>query len=901
MNTLLERIADLEALAEPDAIADERRGRALAKELTTALRQVANDDDAAYLLQRGALLLAAGLDSPDLRQIGALVAALPKELSEQLASDLLGFRHLAEIWVEDCAELPALVCPTRPVQESVQIYLRQLRLLQRAADGARRLAEFAPQLAALAGQLADGETQARQVLRTTPVRSRLWTLRNEGSRLGFADLIPSLSEMLVAGVERSVAAPGIFSDNPQIAAAERLADQNAEFVRNLSWAAAHGKLADEDLALFKRLVSTSPFRWGGSHRDSLHHDGFPALAYLDKVHGRWSAPPGFCLPPPALEPTVLLGAPDANRRHALPPPGPTVEQKSDLPAGVAAETLFVARAHLELLGLDLRVYGDDLGLWCFASRNGEARKARCAFSKLEATGWHSQIPLLQTGPLSGFPKRRFRPGPLRPLLTETEYPSLDRACAARAFVITIGESCLRNLLGWDLRESAARLHAMARQSGVADGNQLVELLSRDDALVLPWVAASAAAGKAPSARGLPTLAHVVEAIDAFAAEEIGAEVATVEELGDDLAPVDGDEFVLIPTQTATSLLAMQIVRRRLMAKFPHSAFRVTPCGALRQRADLEQARFDLPEEPLAAVYGIADEEVGRLLVDEAADPVLVISGGAKWESEAMLALGAERRLPVAYKFQFGSKPVVFRWDWMPVDGERHTLMPAVSGSVNSGYLVMSVGISLLNAYTIAIGDRTPSADDLFRWAKAQPGARSALCAELTGFEAWRRTRAGDAAVDVALIRTRSGAEGDHAPGSVCGEAVRLLLEDQGARVHSHEQWDILDFTQLRTAEPAEQMTRLHRELVLPIAQCLDEISRTAEVPDVLASGGQKLAASLLHLAARARGCRVYLAPEAEAGVAPVLWPVGSQAVREGLERAFVVDPTDYIRIPSGRV
>jgi CRISPR/Cas system-associated protein Csm6 len=902
MDMLAEHIDEIEALAEPGAAAERERLRELAASLAGALEQEVLERDAAYAVLRAALLLAPELASRDLNQslrsIAAHVDRVPREIAEELATDISAFRHLAAQWEEDCKGLPEPLCPAQPVLESIEAYLHDLYSLRRTAEGGRCLIKHSPNGQWLAERLAKAEQEAAELLRTTPVRRRLWAVLPEARRLGLGELVPPLREVLMKPQEsqspttRGFPAWKLYTDSsgdPAIEAAERVADHERRFPRNLMWAAAHGRLVEEDVALVKRLVSHNPARWAEAYRHALHHDGFPALAYLEKVDGAWTAPPLLRLPPEAVRSQLRLGPPETPQR-ALPPPGELEVRRADLPANIEAESLFVASARVEIAGIDVRVYGDERGLWCLAARNGNGGKARCAYTKEDATGWHAQIPLLQTGPQGGFPALRFRPGPLRSVLTDPDFPLVDRACSRRAYVITIGESSLRNLLGWELREVAARFHAIVPQSEVRDGRELVRLLFRDDALSVPWIAAVPTAERGPRQRGLRTLGEVARSITELPAQEISAEVATVEELSGDLAPVDGDEFVLIPTRTGTSILAAQIVRRRLAAKFPHSRIRVSACDAMKQRRDLSETRSELPEEPLDAAYHGADAEVARLLVDEAADPVLVVSGGAKWESEAMLDLGADRRLPVAYRFESG-RPVVFRWDRMPAEEGRKREEPLSMEEASSRYLVLTVGISLL----LKSRKREPSADELLDWAKKQDRALYTLCAELTGFEAWRKSRGVKGPLEVALIRTRPAKQETYAPGQVCAAVVRRLLEEQGVRVHAADAWDILDFSDIKRAPPEQQMVQLERELRRPIAQCLDEVIRAAEMPDVLASGGQKLAASVLHLAGRVRGCRVYLAPEAEEGQQPVLWRVWAPGTRPELKRGDVLD-AEYLRV-----
>jgi hypothetical protein len=852
----------------------------------------------ADVVRLGLALAAGAADDETVAGVRATLEDIGGGLDPTERADLIGwilgaaaaFVHAPQVWAHEHPGGEGDLLRLAPVESRARAFLEQLYVATRLHAAAARLGVdwLAPLLAGLAAAVDSGHA----ALRDSPLSLRLWPMRRQAERFGLADAVPALANAVCA-----VAGPGpaaLPAPRAQERAFEllRRRDPRDPLVREIASAAVHGDLAPGDLALLRRLVADEPQPWAIAHRDAFRKDGFRAHVCLERIEDSardWRAPAIFQADAADIAPAAVL---PETQRFLLPPPAAVPSQATGrtgepdaLPVEIRRLALAVRR--IPLAGAEIALFGDGDGFWLRARAAGQTWKVRCDSGVTSATGWHAQFPIVhardqqsETVPTRELlPLRAFRPGPLRPLLAAAG-ANVDRACSPRAYVVSVGESILRNLLGLDFKGSVQRaVEEAALRAGLRSGARLLESLQARDALAAEWIGALPLSDRAGALAGGPAVRDLLGGLDRLAVEQLGsgddgllgAEVDALMSAGRGWRPVAGDRVLLIATATCSGILAARIVQAWLRAHVPAVRTRVAPCTAMRQPETLGSGRFELPEEPIVETYGLVDGWLGRLLTRHAADVLLVVSGGVKWQMLPLAEAAAARRVPILYKATRGA-PIIFRWDLF----RPGAMVAAPRDSARAGRLAVTVGVSLLRNYrrdhARAAERRQVSADELSRWASQRgPGGS----AELTGFDAWRRRYGpptGAGPVEVALIRSRSSAAA-YDEGQVCAGALAGLLERAGARVAVEPSWDVPDLNEWRMEEDA---AHLKAALLEPVARCLDA---GTERTDVLISGGQKLTCAMTSLIARGRGCRSFFAPEGDAGGEPRIW-----LVREGRGR-----------------
>jgi hypothetical protein len=703
---------------------------------------------------------------------------------------------------------------------------------------------------------------------------RLWAHGDLVERHGLQARVPTLSE-LAGGDGEAAGFDRVISRLSSLRGA-RWAEDLVDTISRVAWA---GRLRREDLDAVRGAIAVSPGRWCVAHRRVV--PTFGGLLPVDPSHA-------------------------ASAVRAA---------RASVPIGCLQTTL---------TGGAIDVLWDERGPWCRHVGTGPPVAARIEPPDAEPSGWFADLtlPLLDRPPPEG---RRsvHRLGPLRHAMSRARV-NADRAYAPRAYVVTLGESALRNLLGWEIRTCATRLHEAALAAGHEDPGGLIEALA-DDALALEWVRALP---RTPGSRGAGVLSDarcLGDAMDHVAQLDpagVSGELATLLALEGDLRPVDGDMFVLVATETCTSRLASHIVAEVLRRRFPASA----ACGAITAlscRALVERERLDvrghaahrIPEgDVVGATAKIIDRAVAELLSRSGADPVLAVVGGTRWETGPMLQVACRRRVACAYKADdrpgHAAAAIVLRFDqWPPAEWQERdarvrlaaptaalagapslehtrtgaTATPDATCGDARRWLVMTVGTSISLAYRRghpldAGTDAPPGEDAMVAWVEAT-AARDAewwrVSAELTGFEAWRRhvlDLEGSVPLGVALIRSRGQAPSPSDVGQVCGRVVARVLETRGVAVRVSDAWDVLDLGVLARGTADAEMTRvLLHDVMSPLARGLDDMIGHCGRIDVLAQAGQKLVGAMLQLGGIGRpAARVYLAPEPEPDAPPRL-------------------------------
>ncbi len=564
--------------------------------------------------------------------------------------------------------------------------------------------------------------------------------------------------------------------------------------------AAEGMLPEKDFELIRRAARGQPGFWAVAHRQALYRDGFTTPVYLvPGVEGEWTAPPSFqdaeeelrsvrilpeakALALPQGSDVARPGDGDAERgespddREARDDPGEALPDSLDkglarcdqgieiLEDGTPLEAIALVSKNLPLARARLRAFGDEKGLWCEMKPLDGSATERCREQGLlgEASGDRAQLALLRLTENGGAgEKTRFRPGPLRPALGE-----LDRAYSPRAYVVTVGESLLRGVLGWGFGgDCAERLNRAAREAGIQTYGELKTLLlgtkiQKEGDLFpelprswtdpynwpAPWIASLPVIG---GQDGTTTLGERWSQLiqrgsfgDPSLFPELGAEIDTLAALGQGadprLRPKGGDLFVLIPTDTATAILSALLIGRWLTRDLAGVRLRIQVAGVLRQKEELRSPEngFNRPHgeepEPLEMMTKLTEDLLERLLRHEAADPVLVIPGGLKTQTIPLVAVGFERCVPCVYKPRLGEVPLVLRWDLVGrqlqerIEGENWRYLPVPASApqaAGSEYtetsggsepvastlpvaLLVSVGTSLLFNYKKDVARRT---------------------------------------------------------------------------------------------------------------------------------------------------------------------------------------------------
>lgn len=845
----------------------------------------------------------------------------------------------------------------------------------------------------LRGGLEEAITDAIGRIQDSRTRERLWPLHDRARELELGDLFPSLTALLAGRANELSAQEAQEDQSSKLKAQstkflpisyelsamsyrlksgtarsfEELLKGDISSLENQSeWAdslvmdimrlAEQGHLSRSDMEAARKALAEAPARWAAAHREALRRDGLKAPVFLvQNDQGIMTAPAVLRVTPEEVKEALRLRSGQAlasspgSSQAALTagserPSTPALLQRhgSSLPAlldDIPVEGFALASRELHLAGVRLLLFGDDQSLWCTVWGNvepeGRGTETQVNGNILaykvgkELYGDIVSFPLFQAGEEYGsYEIKKFRPGPIRAWL-RSRYPNIDRAYSPRAFVITVGESLLRNLLGWKPGgESTQRMNGAAWEAGIHFYSELRSvLIDTCDGALPRWIREMETTQEVCKHIGVSTLGELADSWSILPPEkldeqqqQLGAEIDTLMSLQEG-GPVDGDIFVLIPTETATSILCALLIGRWLHERFPHSDLRITPpCEALKQRERLRQSddgefesKHDLSMDALGRTL---NPVVKELLVDDAADPTFLISGGVKWVTLPMLEMSRDRRVACVYKFEpiWGKEvaPVVFRWDTMGAEYRSERVEPKRDAlpmgrpeleiceaeevsepKTGKPCMVASVGTSLLGKYRDEkkrlkaracpgalksgddrvqakdkAGDDRVEAKDLVEWIREMSEDEQwRSCAELTGVKAWRELIHADASgIAVALIQTSSE------DGRVCGEAIEVLLKEQGADALRRTEWEVLELSDITDASGKEQVLQIFRRILSPVGQCLDDLARGGMQPDVLLMGGQTLTAAMIQIVAANKGYRVFLAPEAAEGKMPTLWP-----------------------------
>lgn len=887
-------------LYDPAPLPDPER-RAGVRELHAAVEAIRNlseaaDADTLIEVVLAALGLAVGDADPDVQRdvaaaLGRLAPteAVVREVAELVAMRAQVLTHAVALWAHDCEQLPALHSPPADIQEAARGMLDHVLALRRSAQAASRLDGVVLWSTPITAALVAAADQCRKALAESAFRARLWVLRRHAEERGLDDLLPTLSDALWRVVDRP-ATNMVAPRDDALAAARAELDTWSQGGRvyDVMAAAQRGHLSERDLELIRVMVKHHPGVWATAHLAALRRDGFTAAVHLVRSAetDAWTATRVLRVSPADIAPAgVSLGwatgpaplLPDQRGGGTV----PVARVRTPLPPEVPAENLALAQRRLHVAGIDFRLFGDEEGLWLLGKNDRLAVKARCESSVERVTGWHAQFPLVRINSNVADVKP-FRPGPLRPLLT-IHGQHLDRTASPRAYIITVGESCFRSMLGWSLGQATTELNLAAASAGIRSGTELRRVLAEEtrnapDPLDLDWLRALG-----PSPQG-ERLSDWLATISDRSGALLGAEVDTLEAITGELQPVDGDVFVLVHTRTATSLVASWIIERRLRTRFPNGSFERVACDALIQAERLDATRHHTPDAPMKTVYEQLLGVVLSMLIERGADPVLVMSGGLKWQANVMLELGGDRHLPCVYKSgddvsEESIAPVAIRLDWLRPSTPHalpQTLDPGFDPLPDAaGGVMLTVGVRLLKAFRWSPDNHQaqPQPATLAAWARAEVQRLGeqwwTLTPELTAFEAWRRHRAPTLHLHdmgVALVRTRAQPGEEYVEGQVCGQVVQQLLEERGVRVRVDERWDVMNLKSVRAGSGLEQAHQLHAELLDPLRTCIEENGQ----PDVVFTGGQKLTAAFAHLVARQNGCWAFFAPEPVGGSAR-LW------------------------------
>lgn len=846
------------------------------------------DGDTLAEVVLAAVALAAGAEDTMSSAAAALQPLAPTEALAGEVAELVALRttpltHAAELWARDCEPLPELHSPPADVHEAARGLIDQISALRRVSEGARYLSEAVLWLAPTARAFEAALNECKESLARSPIRSRLWVLHRYAVERNAGDLVPSLIDAVSPALDAGLSFSLATRDQQIAQATARLCKWSARAqVHDVTAAAVHGHLAEPDLDLIRKLIAERPGIWARSHLECLRRNGFTAPVHLVRNENGdgWTAVRVLRVGHAEVESTIPLGWPAASPRQLEAPrveaAAPAVWDRGPLPPDLPVEGLALARRRLDLPGVDFLLFGDEQGLWALAKNENQIVKARCEATPERATGWDAQFPVIRIGSDVADAKP-FRAGPFRPLLG-ARGENLDRACSPRTYIITVGESCFRNLFKWSLGQTTNRVHRAAMEAGIRSGSELLRALQQHDPLEIPWV-------RDLRGENGPSLTELLTRIEEREPSALGAEIDTIESITGELKPVGGDHFVLVPTRTATSIIASHIIERRLRARYENASVERVACDAMIQAEDLTSTRHEIPDRAMDVVYRQALALVLRELVDRGADPVLVMSAGLKWEANVILELGADRRVPCVYKSgeddsEGRINPLALRWDWLRPSVRPRALPSALDDSFEPlsdeqpGRVMLTVGVRLLNSFRSQQRNwqARPDRDELFEWAREQLSVLGerwwTLAPELTAFEAWRRQRASRSVgeIEVALVRSRGRQGEPYVEGQVCGSVIERLLEMRGARVRVYDRWDVLNLKAVREGSGQEQAAQLHDELLVPLRRCIEELDR----PDVVFTGGQKLTAALAHLLARQLGCWAFFAPEAPKG-APVLW------------------------------
>jgi CRISPR/Cas system-associated protein Csm6 len=874
----------------------------------------------------GALRLAARTSETELPRLSNttanllndnLTAYMLPDVAAWAALELVPQKQYLPTWEERCGGLPPLLCAPDDVLYQVNQVLGHFADAGHASStiGAWAVANR-PLLRELKPFLDQHLTARLAILRRevsqAPLRCRLWPLAAVARNTGEDELIPSLSVALFeqTGHESFVPALAVYRDRaPELTDAWET-DLASDVMRHL----AHGHLVAEDVAAARAMVADRPGVWAVAHRGILHGPAFvqPVMT-VDSVDGAdpLQRLPESLIMEPGGRPSLALTA--SQMSGALPagqdalPPVPTTDPS--VVEDLEARTL--ARMPLVLAGAEMRVHASRKGLWTQLTPAEEGRPDESAVLDTGAASPSStsELPLLEIrGGKTRVLGKGVRLGVLRNALARRGL-HLDRSHTARAYIVTVGESILRAVFGWNPGgECTRRLSEAALSAGIATGGELVQRLTpreKEDALEEAWLAdlqTVCGSGQETGALSLRDLLiewkrkPSVELIRL--ARRFGGELATLLSLPvfPPLRPVDGDLFLLVPTATASGMLAALLVRRFLGCLFGKSAAaRILPASSFTQEPDLSLDTAMLHEQPVLAMVDVLDQAIKTVLKDDKADPVIVFSGGTKFTAAAAVDSAFLHGVECVYKADSGP-PAVFFWKdlarqhrFQQAAAKRQSAAFGVPGAAEEAYarafddkrgaVVVNVGISLLSRFRRERRtERTyvPEAAELWQWVGTSTGRWQDLCAEWTGIATWfeeKGTPLREKDTAVVLVHTRS------VEGELCASVIRRKLEEEGFRVvgaagEGTSLHRVADFSDVRFHGSALPARDVLDHLVYPLRACLAPLVGWKEPVAVLPSGGQKLTSAMLHMLARGMALPVYFASEPRPGQPAHLWEVG---------------------------
>ncbi len=509
----------------------------------------------------------------------------------------------------------------------------------------------------------------------------------------------------------------------------------------------------------------------------------------------------------------------------------------------------------------LLLFGDDRGLWCLFVKDGTVMAATCRSPGEESFGSDVQYPLAAVGVENGYC------GPLRPGPTRDRFGGLDRAHSPMTYVVSVGESIFRNLTGWGLREVGAKLAEHVRGAYPSYDKLREALLEFAKTRDMPHAIATIPVQR--KAAGVAKQLGEVD-ISKLDTEYLGAEIDTLMHLERTLAPKPGDRFLMLPTDTASSILASILIGLWLGNRFRSEA---TGIGVnvgvgknLFRQVTMKPAGGQLRHEMPQDSYGKMVES-SRALLDEVlragSDAVVVMPGGVKLMTSALMEVARAKRVPIAYRYhEVGERtdtpPLVIRWDMISKDTALgFEAEPIERERVETKHcLIVTVGASLQRGVS-----KDQRSEEAFRFlVKNTPEERRfELCAELTGFEAWIRDLGLDP-TDAAVVLLP---EGNVSSRACCG-AVRYALKMRGVSVLN--ELELPDITKLVRGDEREYAETANK-VAKTVAGAIQSAEAEGYSSDVLPLPGRTFISAIVQLYATIRGYRVVIGYEAEKGAA----------------------------------